>query len=98
VTGGWGWAEKKLTQEFPFLDSVRKTESGWAAGVGVEHAIANNWSLKLEYLHLDLGHKNFEFPAFPGLPSRVNEKLDIVRVGVNYKFGDWGKGPVSARY
>jgi len=98
VTGGWGWAEKKIDEQpVVLLSSTSKTESGWAAGAGVEHAIANNWSLKLEYIHIDLGHKDFATVA-AGITNRVSEKLDIVRVGVNYKFGDWGKGPVSARY
>jgi len=100
VTGGWSQAEVRFAQAFPFsAGNDSKTQSGWVIGAGVEHALTNNWSLKLEYLHLDLGHDDFAFAAtFPGFPFRVHPEIDIVRVGVNYKFGDWGKGPVSARY
>lgn len=36
------------------LDS-RTTRVGWVVGAGVEGAIANNWTIKVEYLHMDLG-------------------------------------------
>jgi outer membrane immunogenic protein len=96
LTGGWGWADTKIEQNFPFFDSARKTQSGWVLGGGVEYAITGNWSTKLEYLHLDFGHDQFAFPSFVGLPSRVRTDLDIVRFGVNYRFGDSGKTPVAS--
>jgi outer membrane immunogenic protein len=38
--------------------SSRVTRVGWVAGAGVEGAIRDNWTLKLEYLHVDLGSFN----------------------------------------
>jgi outer membrane immunogenic protein len=74
--------------------------TGWTAGVGVEYAFADNWSAKLEYLHVDFGSQHFSQTADPVgsffLARDVTLTDDIVRVGVNYKFG-WG-GPVVARY
>lgn len=31
------------------------TRAGWTVGVGGEYALGNNWSVKLEYLYMDLG-------------------------------------------
>lgn len=35
------------------------TRFGWAAGVGVEWAFAPKWSVRAEYLHVDLGSNDF---------------------------------------
>ncbi len=72
-------------------DSVRV---GWAAGGGLEYAITNNWTAKLEGLYYDLGRKtitaaplnaaaNATGVAYQG---RVQNNGTIVRAGVNYKF------------
>ena len=34
---------------------------GWAAGGGFEYALNNRWSIKAEYLYLDLGSENYTF-------------------------------------
>ncbi|WJR76312.1 outer membrane beta-barrel protein [Bradyrhizobium sp. NP1] len=61
--------------------------AGWALGAGVETAIAPNWSVKLEYLHVDLGDGQL-FNVVPGVAESVSFKADTVRVGINYRFGD----------
>ena len=74
---------------------------GWTVGGGIEYAIAPHWSLKAEYLHLDFGSAtasagvtNEPPPQFCpcGLTAAVltastHLRADIVRVGLNYKFG-----------
>jgi outer membrane immunogenic protein len=81
-----------------------KTHSGFVFGGGVEWALAPNWSVKVEYLRADLGTK-LTYDVAPGgggtLPEKVSLKnLDVVRFGLNYKFGGdpWGKAPVVAKY
>jgi outer membrane immunogenic protein len=77
--------------------SQSQTVAGWTAGGGVEYAFAGNWSAKLEYLHNDFGSQ--AFGRTPTLQNYIyfarNVTLtdDIVRAGVNYKFG-WD-GPVA---
>jgi len=70
------------------------TQTGWTAGAGIEWAFAPNWTGKVEYLYVDLG--NFSCPATScgatnglGLfsPSTVTFTENIVRAGINYKFG-----------
>lgn len=52
---------------------------------------APNWSLKTEYLYVDLGKDEFNLDAFgvaPGSGFSMNEKthMHVVRAGVNYHF------------
>jgi outer membrane immunogenic protein len=112
-TGGAAIAEVK--GNFNFTDTfiggaaesatIRDTRVGWTAGVGTEYAFGGGWSLKAEYLYVDLGRAtatSTNLVTFAGTtpsPSNVythsvDLKSNIVRVGVNYKFG----GPVVARY
>jgi outer membrane immunogenic protein len=59
------------------------TRFGWTAGIGVEKMFWQNWSVKLEYLHYDLGDK---IMYNPGSPITVLDRADIVRLGINYHF------------
>jgi len=64
------------------------TQTGWTAGAGVEWAFLPNWTAKVEYLYVDLG--NFSCPAAScggALPTTVSFNENIVRAGINYKFG-----------
>lgn len=75
------------------------TRIGWAAGAGVEWAFRPAWSLKAEYMHVDLGSTTTRvlFPVAPVnfLDYRFQHAYDVVRVGINYK---WGGGVVVAKY
>lgn len=63
-------------------------------GAGLEGMLSNNWSAKIEYLHLDLGNvsNTFVTPIIAPSGSLLNASYssrftdDIVRVGVNYRF------------
>jgi outer membrane immunogenic protein len=71
------------------------TEAGWAAGAGIEVALARNWSAKAEYLFVNLSSgsctaecaiANANGPPFtPDIAVKFTES--IVRAGLNYKFG-----------
>jgi len=63
---------------------------GWTAGGGIEYALTNNWSIKGEYLFVDLGNQtvnelNPGFPTFTQL-TRNDVKISIARFGLNYRF------------
>jgi outer membrane immunogenic protein len=78
--------------------SVSETKLGWTVGGGVEWALANNWSLKGEYLYYDLGSSSHLMtdPFHPStiFAARADFKGSIARAGLNYHFG----GPVVAKY
>ncbi len=58
---------------------------GWTAGVGVEYAMMAAWSVKLEYLYVDLGKFDCG-PTCGATPDEVTFKANLVRAGVNYRF------------
>jgi outer membrane immunogenic protein len=75
--GGFGPYDVKDTQAF----------FGWTLGGGVEVAVAQHWSFKAEYIHADLGSQFFTFPAGTAFPRAPNLEMDVVKGGVNYRFG-----------
>jgi outer membrane immunogenic protein len=72
--------------------SISDTAFGWTAGAGVELAFWDNWSARLEFLHVNIKDFNAE-AAIPGIIGAgvaiqsANFHDNIVRVGVNYRFG-----------
>jgi len=57
---------------------------GWTVGGGIEYALNKNWSVKAEYLYVDLGRHTW----FSGKLWESSSDLtsNTVRLGVNYKF------------
>jgi outer membrane immunogenic protein len=74
--------------------SSTQWQTGWTAGAGVEYAFAAGWSGRVEYLHYDLGsHTQGQFdpadvaPFNPVFNSSATFRGNIVRGGINYRFG-----------
>lgn len=70
-------------------------KTGWTAGGGLEYALTHHWSLKVEYLHYDLGSQQgteFEHFRSGGVSPIFHVHYDwdttanLVRGGVNFKF------------
>jgi outer membrane immunogenic protein len=106
-TGGVAFAQVGINLCSPLAiscGSASHTVTGWTAGAGVEYAFLSKWSVKLEYLHVDLGTSFFpelQVPAVAGgngvfLASDVKLTNNIVRAGLDYKL-DWFS-PVTAKY
>jgi outer membrane immunogenic protein len=76
------------------------TRTGWDAGVGLEWMVFPSWSVWLEWDHMGLGDRNetFVFPNGQFFVENVNQSVDKVLVGVNWRFGGFGKAPIAARY
>ncbi|WP_234050908.1 MULTISPECIES: outer membrane protein [unclassified Xanthobacter] len=87
ITGGaaYGNVQNTLTQGayFPQV-SNSSTNWGWTIGAGVEYAITNNWTLKTEYLYVDLGSS--DFGPLNGVMVSGDTKFNTMKAGVNYKF------------
>jgi outer membrane immunogenic protein len=76
-----------------FAGSDSTTRTGWTAGAGYEYAFNDRLSVKLEYLHFDLGTVHYGVPRVSGSltcctpwTGAANVTGDLVRLGVNYKF------------
>lgn len=74
------------------------TRVGWTVGAGVEYALTNNITAKVEYLYYNLGKTNNYAVSnilYPGAAAAFSNAIvtaqtkyegSIVRAGVNYKF------------
>jgi outer membrane immunogenic protein len=110
VTGGVAFGDVHYNLNFAFPGSndfqsisSSNTETGWTIGAGAEWAFADSWSVKAEYLYVDLGNRSLvSIPAGRAanlattLTENFQNRYNIVRVGLNYKF-NWA-GPVVAKY
>jgi outer membrane immunogenic protein len=80
VTGGFAWGHNEITNRFDDFSSDN-THVGWTVGGGVEYAFTNNWTVKAEYLYMDLGDEYYD-----SIGADAGLKTSTARIGVNYKF------------
>jgi len=81
ITGGLAVADADAA--VTGLASNGDTLTGWTIGGGLEVKLDRNWSVKAEYLFVDLGH--ITVPDAQPIRAEFDE-LHIVRAGINYKF------------
>lgn len=92
-TGGWAFAgaDAHLSDVTVGGDNRRSRDdlSGWVLGAGVETAITNNVTAKVEYLYTDFGRTNFNFGGVGGasdLQARGDLDTHSLKAGLNFKF------------
>jgi len=83
ITGGAAMGNLKASNSA--IDSATKSKLGYAVGAGVEYAFLSNWSVKLEYLYVNLGSFDCGI-ACGATPDNVSFNSNLVRAGVNYRF------------
>lgn len=72
--------------------TTSNTKTGWVIGAGIESMIMPNWTVRLEYLHYDLGTVSSVAPILnpgpTGTTTQANFRVngDLARVGLIYKF------------
>jgi outer membrane immunogenic protein len=94
VNNGYGYYCDTDCNNFNgFTDSFvsSKTRFGWVVGAGVEYALTQNVSVKVEGLYVDLGSNtvgcNSNYCSTPAdYRARFENTAAIGRIGVNYKF------------
>lgn len=90
ATGGFAAGSiEAVRPDGPVTFSQTQTEWGWTIGAGTEFAVVPHWSVKVEYLFVDLEKRNFFWPsagggALAGRSLGIND--NVVRAGINYKF------------
>jgi outer membrane immunogenic protein len=90
LTGGGalGRVESNDVAQLPTVAAgFDHTRSGWTLGGGSETALTGNWTVKLEYLFVDLGTINDAFIAGFGNTEAIHAGVheNIVRLGLNYR-------------
>jgi outer membrane immunogenic protein len=89
--GGVAFAEDKssLNDTSGGTASTSMVRTGWTAGGGVEYALSENWTAKLEYDYLGFGSQalNLPTPTFPAYAPNASLNVQEVKAGVNFKFG-----------
>jgi outer membrane immunogenic protein len=81
VFGTAGLAYGGLRAESPAGGTESKSLGGWTAGVGMEIGLTPAWSVKGEYLYVDLAGRGYVITgASNGLET------SILRFGANYRF------------
>jgi outer membrane immunogenic protein len=89
ATAGVAFADVKGSQTFyetipACTAGFSKTKAGLTAGVGVEHFVTNNVTVKAEVLFTDLGTTTALSPL--GCTSRFKNTFTVGRLGMNYRF------------
>jgi outer membrane immunogenic protein len=92
VNGGFAWTRSNLSTACATgfcaatPSTVSDNRSGGVAGLGAAWMVAPRWELFVEYNHMWLGTKTVDFYG-PGLfTADVKRNLDVVMLGVNYRF------------
>jgi outer membrane immunogenic protein len=86
ATGGGVYGN--IEANAPTGSFVSTSKPGWTVGAGVESALAENWTARVEYLFVDLqnaGPFSAGAPA-PGVPVTVKFDANLIRLGIDYKF------------
>jgi outer membrane immunogenic protein len=62
--------------------------TGWTAGAGIEYALTRNWSLKVEYLYIDLGSAGVPCTVAAGPCGMSTQTFNesVARSGIEYRF------------
>jgi len=64
-----------------------ETRLGWTAGVGVEWALRDDWSVKLEYDYYGFGTRNVTFieqTTQASGPENIKQNIQVVMLGLNF--------------
>jgi outer membrane immunogenic protein len=71
--------------------AASQTRAGWTVGGGLEYALSAPWSIKVEYLYVNLGSETYNMPSTSpgggglGMQATTKFQENLVRAGLNYK-------------
>ena len=101
-TGGFAYGQQSRSANITFAPvgdnyhgSTSNVRTGWAAGGGAEYQFVPQWSVKAEYLYVDLGAGGSQNIAITnptvtgvnpgaGFHSSLNSHENVFRIGINY--------------
>ena len=102
-TNSWTPDSQRTVTTTTYTRTGNGNKVGWALGGGLEYALTENLSTKIEYLHAQFGNGGNGYSS--GILDDCQtffgdskNSIDIVRVGLNYRFVSAAPAPVLARY
>ncbi len=103
ATGGvaFGGLENNYFNSFTgAADNASRSRVGYTVGGGVEYALINNFSVRVEYRFTDFGRYTDNLANTTGGTINVSQRVTESRVqgGFSYKFETYTPAPVTARY
>jgi outer membrane immunogenic protein len=105
ATAGWGWENHDYTitdQGLHRKFSETKTLNGPTIGGGIEVALTDNTSAKVEYRHTKLEDGQLFAPNLQNSSRDYTRDINTLMFGLNYRFagptGDYGRRPYYAAY
>jgi len=90
-TGGWAWGDPSVSYALlgaAPLFSNGGISSGWTAGAGLEYALTDHVTGRVEYRYTDLAKAGFVNVANDIADAGHRVPISDARVGFAYKFGD----------
>jgi outer membrane immunogenic protein len=115
VKGGAAWGHFDQNSTIGFVTggpgglflagAIGNDRVGYTVGTGIEYALWNSWSAKVEYDFMDFGNKSVDMlfsgtllaPISTNLFFDDRERVHVVRAGLNYRF-NWTGGPIFSKY
>jgi outer membrane immunogenic protein len=90
-TGGWAWGDPSVSYALlggaPFVSNGGNS-SGWTAGLGLEYALTDHVSGRVEYRYTDLAKAGFVNVANDIVDAGHRVPISDARVGFAYQFGN----------
>ena len=92
VGAAFGGIDQSFSPPLLGNNGATNNRVGWTAGAGVQYAFwtpwSSNWSVKFEYLYVDLG--SFSCPVacsgIAGQTTNIRLWENVFRTGINYRF------------
>jgi outer membrane immunogenic protein len=89
---GIGLSDPTANPVANLFNEASSTSAGWTVGAGAEWMFSRQWSVKAEYLYVDLGNIsstiNYAYPPAnnSSLTATAHDRDNILRGGINYHF------------
>jgi outer membrane immunogenic protein len=90
ATGGFafggGGDDNNYYADYYYHDDGQDTATGWTVGGGVEYAVTDSLTAKVEGLYVNLGKDDKESGTLNPYEKQKDNEFAVVRGGINYKF------------